>query len=577
MTFDFHSLFFWIFFEFFRIFSSYCPIFIYPYLPFFAANSRNPQIIFISLNLPKSRQFAAPQHSSYNMDPLGVTTTSAPWALDFRVWFSALIIVCCFLLVVIVVLICRNYIQSPSDYRVIGDAIIDDNDLPIEFLNDEESLIGLAEEYNFKHLLPEEQASYFRGEQFSRDNPPHLDHTRGRSMTREDETIVKERGILAFEFEQDLESLQPRYIVEDRTEINFIDTDSPYATATTVLNYCLPVRNRTYSDCIYFETKVFEFENGPNSHFSIGLVSKPYPSFRLPGYNNFSIAYESTGNLKINKPFPTPLQQHWGSHSFYNALVLPPLSQSDVVGFGYHIFTGTVFITRNGRKLMDVMKGLYVDMFPAIGCFLTNGKFQVNLGQLGFVWIEANVKKYGFISTSDYKKLQGDRGLASLPQYGTTSNLKGDQLLAKGEELPPVYPEEELDFFGRSRYLIASSSRNPESSNEKLKEKNSNSMITDEPEEIMDLRERLYEQHTTTSGHDSSSSHNESVNAQSSILGSESPVNYGSTKDEPLDSSMLESSHLSTDRQEAMGESSNGPANKSQKSKKKKKKSKKRK
>ena len=81
--------------------------------------------------------------------------------------------------------------------------------------------------------------------------------------------------------------------------------------------------------------------------------------------------------------------------------------------------------------------------------FSTNAKFQVNLGQLGFVWIEANVRKYGFVSTSDYKKISGDRGLASLPQYDKVI-VEGDKVLDKGEELPPRYPEEELDFFGRT-------------------------------------------------------------------------------------------------------------------------------
>ena len=81
-------------------------------------------------------------------------------------------------------------------------------------------------------------------------------------------------------------------------------------------------------------------------------------------------------------------------------------------------------------KVLDVMKGCFVDLYPAVGCFSTNAKFQVNLGQLGFVWIEANVRKYGFVSTSDYKKISGDRGLASLPQYDKVI-VEGDKVLIK--------------------------------------------------------------------------------------------------------------------------------------------------
>lgn len=439
--------------------------------------------------------------------------------------------------------------SSRHDYSLIGDDVFGFGDVPREFINDEETLNFLADEFDFTNLSPEEQQSYLRGEEFSKLTPPNFSNTRGKSYTHEDDLIIKDCGLNAFEFEQDQEILDTRYIVADKTEIHFIHNDTPYSTATSVLNYSLPVKNRTYSDIIYFETKVFEFDSSnENGHFAIGLVTKPYPSsFRLPGYNNFSIAYESTGNLKINKPFPTPLQQHMDVNSKFNAQVLPPLQQSDVVGFGYVVSTGTIFITRNGKKVMDVIKDCFIDLYPAVGCFLTNAKFQVNIGQLGYVWIEANVRKYGFISTSDYKKIGGDRGLASLPQYGELGKQDGDKLLDKGEELPPDYPEDELDFFGRSTKDIVrfgSSSKSQGVNNEKNEELDdevkpeniSHSVITDEPEEIMDLRERLYEQNI------------DSKNGKSSenvpVITSNVTANYGSVNDrsssqhkEPLEQS----------------------------------------
>lgn len=412
--------------------------------------------------------------------------------------------------------------SSRHDYTLLGDDLFGFGDFPREYINDEEALNELAEEFDFTHLSPEEQNSYLRGEEFTKTNPPNFHNTRGQSFTHENDLLIKDCGLNAFEFEQDDDILQSRYTVADKTEIHFNNNDSPYSTATSALNLSLPVKNRTYSDTIYFEMKVFEFDaNNKNGHFSIGLVTKPYPSFRLPGYNNFSIAYESTGNLKINKPFPTPLQQHMEENSKYNAQVLPPLQQSDIVGFGYVISSGTIFITRNGKKLMDVIKGCFVDLYPAIGCFLTNAKFQSNIGQLGYVWIEANVRKYGFISTSDYKKIKGERGLASLPEYGNLVEQEGDKLLDKGEELPPDYPEDELDFFGRSTrdlVKVGSSSKSqklkklaPQSSSDekgqlkddkdtnetKSIEYKSASLVTDEPEEVMDLRERLYEDSVT--------------------------------------------------------------------------------
>lgn len=335
-----------------------------------------------------------------------------------------------------------------SEYSSLIDELFHHGDIDREFLNDEEALYQLAEEYDFSTLSPEEQRAFLKGEEFSQQNPPFADHNRGKTYSREDDLKIKDYGINAFEFEQERDILLARYIVEDRTEVSFVNNDESYSTSTAVLNYPLPVKNRS-PDTIYFEVKVYEFNaDVPNAHFAIGLVTKPYPStFRLPGYNNFSLAYESTGNLKINKPFPTPLQQHLGDQSLYNAQVLPPLRQSDVVGFGYVVPTGTLFITRNGKKVMDIMKGCFLDLYPAIGCFSTNARFQANFGQMGFVWIEANVRRYGFFSTSD-RRIRGERGLASLPEYGN-STLQKDKLLDRGDLLPPSYPEDELDFFGR--------------------------------------------------------------------------------------------------------------------------------
>lgn len=323
-----------------------------------------------------------------------------------------------------------------------------------EFLNDEESLRHLANEYDLSHLSPEEQWSFNKGQDFTVLNPPNINNTRDQSSSETEDFIIRERGIDAFEFEQEEDILNPRFLVIDKTDVHFCGNDSPYSVGTAVMNISLPVRHRTSPDIIYFEVKIYECLNeneNPNAHFAIGLVTKPYPSsFRLPGYNTFSVAYESTGNLKINKPLPTPLQQHLGINSKYNAQVLPPLQQADVVGFGYTISSGTLFITHNGRKMMDILRGCYMDLYPAVGCFLTNLKFQVNIGQRGYVWTEANVRKYGFISSNDMSKITGNRGLTSLPNYGSLGKVEGDKLLEKGEELPPSYPEDEIDFFGRS-------------------------------------------------------------------------------------------------------------------------------
>lgn len=83
------------------------------------------------------------------------------------------------------------------------------------------------------------------------------------------------------------------------------------------------------------------------------------------------------------------------SYPFTGQSYGPPLTEGDVLGVGYRPRTGTVFFTRNGKKLEDAFVGLNKhNLFPTVGA---DGSctVHVNLGQAGFVFIEANVKKWG--------------------------------------------------------------------------------------------------------------------------------------------------------------------------------------
>ncbi|KAJ3494672.1 hypothetical protein NLJ89_g10756 [Agrocybe chaxingu] len=124
------------------------------------------------------------------------------------------------------------------------------------------------------------------------------------------------------------------------------------------------------------------FDLPESTNVAVGLATKPYPPFRLPGLNRYSVAYHSTGDKSHNYPFTS-------------APFGPPLKEGDVLGVGYRPRTGTVFFTRNGRKTEDAFVGLSRwNLFPTIGA---DGpcSVHVNLGQAGFVFIEANVKKWG--------------------------------------------------------------------------------------------------------------------------------------------------------------------------------------
>lgn len=94
-----------------------------------------------------------------------------------------------------------------------------------------------------------------------------------------------------------------------------------------------------------------------------------------------------------------------------------------MIGVGYRPRSGTVFFTRNGKKLEDVAHNFRSqNLFPTIGA---NGPctIHVNFGQMGFVFIEGNVKKWGLAPMTG--------SLAPPPPYGSE---QGSILLESGRE-----------------------------------------------------------------------------------------------------------------------------------------------
>jgi hypothetical protein len=100
-----------------------------------------------------------------------------------------------------------------------------------------------------------------------------------------------------------------------------------------------------------------------------------------------------------------------------------------------------MFFTRNGKKLEDVAHGLKSqNLFPAVGA---NGPctVHVNFGQSGFVFIEANVKKWGLAPMTG--------SLAPPPPYGSE---QGSILLESGREGARSSPSQFTDTrHGRTR------------------------------------------------------------------------------------------------------------------------------
>lgn len=195
-------------------------------------------------------------------------------------------------------------------------------------------------------------------------------------------------------------------------------------------NLPLPKINEVY----YWEVKVYD--KPATTEVAIGLATKPYPSFRLPGWNRFSVAYfASDGFRSHNYPFTA---------SSYG----PPLAEGDVLGVGYRPRTGTVFFTRNGRKLEDCYTGLQrLNLFPTVGA---NGPctLHINLGQAGFVFIEANVKKWGLAPMNGT--------LAPPPPYGSD---RGSILLDAGYGTPGQSSNSQPNHSGIAALLEAARNR----------------------------------------------------------------------------------------------------------------------
>ena len=81
---------------------------------------------------------------------------------------------------------------------------------------------------------------------------------------------IQEKGVSAWEFQPELEIAN--CFVEGRTEIEFFDSVCSVQT-----NLPVPKQNDVY----YWEAKLFE--KPETTLVSIGMSTKPYPLFRLPG------------------------------------------------------------------------------------------------------------------------------------------------------------------------------------------------------------------------------------------------------------------------------------------------------
>lgn len=256
-------------------------------------------------------------------------------------------------------------------------------------------------------------------------NKPKVIHREINPMEITPELIlIRDRGIQSFNFREWvpdltvdertplLDQTQAPYFINDNLEIEFNNSNIE---SNSMLNLPIPIQNRR-NDTSYFEVKLLEITEG----VTIGLVTSPYPNWCLPGVLPYSLGINSMGQLITNGNPNDPLQ------------LLPKLNRGDIIGIGIRFNSGSIFISHNGRNVMEIIRGVKFDLYPCIGA-QGRCKVSVNIGQIGYLLIEANVKKWGFCEN------QNEGQLGAPPVYGKQSS---DVVLDKGDDLPPKYPEQ---------------------------------------------------------------------------------------------------------------------------------------
>jgi hypothetical protein len=148
-------------------------------------------------------------------------------------------------------------------------------------LDDEQRLLE-EEQAAMTHFDPVQQEAYYRAKgvppslaidpvDFQERSPPESVST---DISLSQFLSIQEKGVSAWEFiPVDLEQSSSVF-VQSRTEITFYDDESE---ASVQSNLPLPKQNEVY----YWEAKLHD--KPETTLVAVGLATKPYPSFRLPG------------------------------------------------------------------------------------------------------------------------------------------------------------------------------------------------------------------------------------------------------------------------------------------------------
>ena len=146
-----------------------------------------------------------------------------------------------------------------------GRIILDRIGRPGEY--DDEQALAREEAEALESMDDLQRAEYMRAKAFIQANPPETMQT---DISLSQFLAIQEKGVSAWEFEPELEIAN--CFVEGRTEIEFFDSE-----CSVQSNLPVPKQNEVY----YWEAKIYDKPEA--TLISIGMTTKPYPLFRLPG------------------------------------------------------------------------------------------------------------------------------------------------------------------------------------------------------------------------------------------------------------------------------------------------------
>eukprot|EP01117_Protostelium_nocturnum_P015097 TRINITY_DN5814_c0_g1_i1.p1 TRINITY_DN5814_c0_g1~~TRINITY_DN5814_c0_g1_i1.p1 ORF type:complete len:557 (+),score=129.76 TRINITY_DN5814_c0_g1_i1:95-1672(+) len=165
----------------------------------------------------------------------------------------------------------------------------------------------------------------------------------------------------------------------------------------------------------------FSIRRQRESFVSVGLATKPFPSFQMPGWFRNSVGYHSDGTVSCSEPFE--------SKSFSE-----PFGIYDQIGVGYYPQTGAIFFTKNGKYLGEAFRGKYNLYFPTVG---SNHKDVSAYIGYNNKWNKAQDVGPGG-KLSDYARPEPEDGSSSDSESDTDSKASKDSVPIKLNNLGTV-------------------------------------------------------------------------------------------------------------------------------------------